>query len=249
MATLPAATEPAGPDPARRLDRFRLLASGIAGRSLGVMPAAPGERPWTDGMTVFLDDGASAPGQVAALAVQASLIAAGSLQPGVARRLAGRPTLTRRYLAVEGHRALAANEDLLPRPARSLIDRRAAARADSPAASLALALGREAVADPPASFGAIRPGRLLASTDRGQAVPVPEAGPGWWRDDVRSEHDEPAETDSPGRVLQLLSSPGAGRGALARLLRLVLRLGREPAGGPLGAATSATTRPAPRAGR
>ena len=93
MTTLSAAIEPASPDPARRrgkLGRFRLLASGIAGRSLDVMPAAPGEHPWTDGMTIFLDDGASAPGQVAALAVQASLIAAGSLEPGVARRLAGR---------------------------------------------------------------------------------------------------------------------------------------------------------------
>jgi len=144
---------PASPDPARRLDRFRLLASGIAGRSLDVMPTAPGEHPWTDGTTIFLDDGTSALGQVAALAVQASLIAAGSLEPGVARRLVGRRTLARRYLAVEGHRALAANEDLLPRPVRSLIDRHAAARADSPAASLALALGREAIADPPARGG------------------------------------------------------------------------------------------------
>jgi nitric oxide reductase activation protein len=79
-------------------------------------------------------------------------------------------------------------------------------------------------------------------------VPVPEAGPGWWHDNVRSEHDEAAETDGPDRFLQFFSSPGVGRGALARLLRRVLRLGREPAGGPLGAATSATARPAPRAG-
>jgi nitric oxide reductase NorD protein len=230
------------PEASGKLGRFRLLASGIAGRSLEVMPAAPGERPWTDGTTVFLDDGASALGQVAALAVQASLVAAGSLEPGVARRLAGRPTLTRRYLAVEGHRALTANEDLLPRPVRSLIDRHAAARADSPAASLALALGREAVADPPASFGAIRPRRLLASSDRRQAVPAPEAGPGRWRSNVWRQHDEDAETGGPGEVLEFFLSLGAGRGAVALLLRRMLRLGRQPAGGPLGAATSATTR-------
>jgi nitric oxide reductase NorD protein len=260
MTTLSAAIERASPDPARghvselrglqerleasgKLGRFRLLASGIAGRSLDVMPAAPGERPWTDGITVFLDDGASAPGRVAALAVQASLIAAGSLEPGVARRLVGRPTLTRRYLAVEGHRALAANEDLLPRPVRSLIDRHVAARADSPAASLALASGREAVADPPSSFGAIRPRRLLVSSDHRRAAPAPETGPGRWRDNVRH-----AETDGPGYVAAFFSSPGAGRGPLARLLRRVVRLGREPAGGPLGAAASATARLAPRAG-
>ena len=141
----------AGPESAWRLRRFRLLASAIAGRALDVAPALPGEAPWTDGSTLFMDASpdASAADQVAALAVQASLIAAGSLAAEIARRLRGRPALARRYLAIEGHRALASSEDLLPRPARSLIDRDAAARAGSPAASLALALGREAIAGPP----------------------------------------------------------------------------------------------------
>ncbi|HKF76413.1 MAG TPA: VWA domain-containing protein [Candidatus Dormibacteraeota bacterium] len=231
------------------LGRLNLLGSAISGRAVQVAPSGPGESAWTDGTVIFVRPDASRRDQLEALAVQASLIAAGSLEPGVARRLSGRPTLTRRYLAVEGHRALAANEDLLPRPVRSLIDRHAAARADSPAASLALALGREAVADPPSSFGVIRPRRLLPSSDGRHAVAAPEAGPGRWRDDVRREHHVDAETDGPGEFPRFLSSPGAGRGALGRLLRRVLRLGREPAGGPLGAATSATTRPAPRAGR
>ena len=231
-----------------RLGRLSLLGSAISGRAVQVAPSAPGDPPWTDGTVIFVRPDASRHDQVEALALQASLIAVGSLEPGVARRLAGRPTLTRRYLAVEGHRALAANEDVLPRPVRSLIDRDLAARADSPGASLALASGQEAVADPPASFGAIRPRRLLASSDQRRAVPAPEAGPGRWRDNVRREHDEDAETDGPGHVVPFFSSPDVGRGALARLLRGVLRLGREPAGGPLGAATSATARLMPWAG-
>src|SRR5215469_7009494 len=100
-------------DPAR-LDRFGLLASGLAGQAVDVAAATPGERPWTDGATVYLDAGASIADQVAALAVQASLIAAGSLESGVMGRLSGRPAQARRYLAIEGHRALAANSHLLP---------------------------------------------------------------------------------------------------------------------------------------
>ena len=116
-------TPASSPDAARRPTRFALLVSGIAGRTVDVAAVAPGERPWTDGTTVFVDAGASAADQIAALAVQASLIAAGSLEPRIVRRLSGRPALARRYLAVEGHRALAANSYLLPPRVRSLIDR------------------------------------------------------------------------------------------------------------------------------
>ena len=145
---------PAGSESRLRLGRFALLASGIAGTALDVVPAAPGERPWTDGSTIFADAGASAACQVAAVAVQASLIAAGSLEPRIARRLAGRPGLARRYLAIEGHRALAAGENLLPRPVRSLIDRDVATRAGSPAASLAAALGPAMTTSPPPIWSA-----------------------------------------------------------------------------------------------
>ena len=102
-----------------------------SGRALEVAAGEPGEPAWTDGRVVFVDPVASARDQVETLAVQASLLAAGSLDPDVVRRLTRRPALARRYLAVEGHRALAANEALLPRPVRSLIDCAIAARGDS----------------------------------------------------------------------------------------------------------------------
>ena len=105
------------------LDHLRLLASAIAGRSLEVAATAPGERAWTDGSTVFVEADASRADQVRMLAVQASLLAAGSLDPERLRPLARRPALARRHLAVEARRALAANQDLLPPVVRPLLDR------------------------------------------------------------------------------------------------------------------------------
>lgn len=227
---------PPHPDPAERLDRFDLLASGIAGRSLDVAPAAPGERSWTDGTTVFLDAAGRAPDLLAALALQASLIAAGSIEPGLLRRLAGRPALTRRYLAVEGHRALAANRYLLPSGVRSLIDPGIAASVDSPAASLAAALGPRAVADPPPHFGTINPKRLLASHDRRLAESVSAAKDVRRGSRYQDWHEPDEEADQQlGRLPQPFANTVGGQGALARLFRRALGLHRERGAGLTGA--------------
>src|SRR5262245_46497527 len=150
--------------------RLSLLASALSSRALQVMPGEAGKPAWTDGRVVFVDASISRRQQIEAVAVQASLLAAGSLDTDVVRRLTRRPSLARRYLAVEGQRALAAIEDLLPPSVRSLIDSDVAARADSPAASLAAALSRQAIADPPHSFGTIRARHLLASISRANSV-------------------------------------------------------------------------------
>ena len=148
------------------LTHLGLLASALSGRELQVAPGAPGEPAWTDGTTVFVDADTGKRAQLEALAVQASLLAAGSLDLDMVRPLARRPALARRYLAVEGHRALAANAHVLPPPARALIDAKLAARGDSPAASLAVARSRDAIAEPPNAFGTIRARPLLASRER-----------------------------------------------------------------------------------
>jgi nitric oxide reductase NorD protein len=215
--------------------RFALLASALAGRALEVAAGAPGTPAWTDGRTIFVDPDAGSRDQLVALAVQASLIAAGSLEPDVVRRLAWRRGLARRYLSVEGHRALAENERLLPRPVRSLVDWAVAARGDSPAASLAVALGREAIASPPDGFGAIRVRRLLASRARGDAAPTTRADvsrqlPGQVAAELEEGDDEiPAAAD-------LVSSPVGGVGAVGRFLRQALGAVRQvDGGGPPGA--------------
>ena len=213
------------------LDRFDLLASAIAGRALKVAPAKPGEPAWTDGSAVFVDARLGARDQLRALAVQACLIAAGSLAPGVLRRLSRRPALARRYLAIEGHRALAAIEDLLPHSLRSLIDSDLASRSDSPTASLASALSREAIPDAPPCFGAIRARELLASIERADRTPTaPEHG-------LRAQGEQvPGElAEDDGAAADLFSSPVGGGGALGHLLQRMLTAVRQlDGGGPPG---------------
>ena len=72
---------------ANSLGRLSLLASAISSRALRVAPGEPGEPAWTDGTVVFVDANISTREQVEALAVQASLLAAGSLHSDVVRKL------------------------------------------------------------------------------------------------------------------------------------------------------------------
>jgi hypothetical protein len=185
---------------------------------------------------VFVDARLGTRQQIEALAVQAALLAAGSLDPDVVRRLTRRSALARRYLAVEGHRALAALEGVLPPSARALIDSRVASRVDSPAASLAAALGPEPIDDPPESFGAIRARELLAAARR--ADPRAATGHDVSREpgnrvlaDLAEDEDE-----DDGRAMDLFSSPTGGGGAVGRLLQRMLRTVRRlGGGGPPGA--------------
>jgi hypothetical protein len=184
---------------------------------------------------IFVDADTRARDQLEAIAVQSSLLAAGSLEQGVVRRLTRRPALARRYLAVEGQRALAANEPVLPLPLRSLIDSDLAARGDSPAASLATARSREAIADPPRSFGAIRARRLLASgRPGGTPATTREPVPREQRSGVASELED--EDDEVRTSADLFSSPVGGGAALGRLLQQMLSAVRQlGGGGPPGA--------------
>jgi hypothetical protein len=211
------------PEQDESVEGLRLLASAIAARDLLVVAAAPGEPVWTDGTTLYVDALASRRAQVEGLAVQASLLAAGSLAPGPLRRLRRSRRAATRYLAVEGHRALALNEAHLPWAVRSRIDWAVASSVDSVEASLAVALGRRAVAGPPAEFGAIHARRILAAVERsdGAATVIPEV-----EDDDR---------DDPRRVGQLLASPVGGGGPIGRLLQRLVSRTRARGGGPPGA--------------
>jgi hypothetical protein len=127
---------------------------------------------------------------------------------------------------VEGHRALAALEDVLPPSVRSLVDPEVAARADSPAASLAIALGRGAIAEPPDSFGAIRARDLLASINRGgDAAATRQDAPREERNHVLAELAEADDDGTP--TADLFSSPVGGAGPLGRLLRHLLAVVRQ----------------------
>jgi Mg-chelatase subunit ChlD len=226
--------------------RFRLLASAVAGRLVEV--EAGGEGPtWTDGATIYVDAAAPPREQLRSVTVQAALLGAGSLRADVVGTLARKPTIARRYLAVEGHRALAAHDAVLPDAVRSQVDERIATRADSPAASLAIASSRDTVDDPPAWFGTMRPRQIRrALEDVDRAV----------RAQVQRRRDEPPireldeDRDDEGPDLSGFSSPVGGGGSLGRLLKRMLRDARSPHSGPPGndAATHVTRRRANAAG-
>jgi len=151
--------------PGERLQALGMFASALAGRPVAVAELQPGEPPWTDGQTIYVEVPARASAKLKALeaiAVQASMIAAGSLEPDVVRPLIRHPRLARRYLTLEGHRALVANAGLLPGFLVAAGDREIASRSDSAAASLNIAAGRSDLDDPAPGFGVIRAAKVLA---------------------------------------------------------------------------------------
>lgn len=217
-----------------RSQALGMFASALAGRPVAVVELPPGEASWTDGQTIHVD----AARALTAIAVQASLIAAGSLEPDVVRPVVRRPRLARRYLAVEGHRALAANSALLPGSLAAMGDRDVASRSDSPAASLAIARGRGAVGDPPAEFGVIRGAKVLAMSSR--APKAEEANPqhvprGQARQLEELDDTQIDDSDDP----DLFTSPVGGGGFIGKWLKKMLSSARKngTGGGPPGADT------------
>jgi nitric oxide reductase NorD protein len=223
---------------ADQLHTLAMFASALAGRAVAVDAQRAGDPPWTDGQTIFVDTAAPARTNLDAIAAQASMIAAGSLDPNTVRSLARHSRLTRRYLAIEGHRALVANSDILPRMLATLGDPEIAKRSNSPAESLSLAAGKAAMADPPAEFGVIRVNKLLAAaahaarhTEQGQPAHVPRNQ----STHELSDLDDGDVDDSDD--LDLFSSPVGGGGFIGKWLKKMLSSSRKTGsgGGPPGA--------------
>jgi nitric oxide reductase NorD protein len=216
-----------------------MFASALAGRPAAVAEAQPGEPPWTDGQTIYVDAHERARAQLQAVAVQASMIAAGSLDPDVVRPLVRHPRLARRYLALEGHRALLANGGVLPGSLVSMGNRDIAGRSDSPAASLRIAQERAAIDDPAPEFGVIRAAKILALCSRAarqdQEKPghVPRSRGATELEDL--DDGEVDDSDDP----DLFTSPVGGGGFIGKWLKKMLSSARKTGsgGGPPGADT------------
>jgi len=222
-----------------RLQALGMLASALAGRPVAVAPLDPGEPSWTDGQTVFVDSSARPRANLESVAVHASLIAAESLAPDVVGPLVRHPRLARRYLTVEGHRALAANGDLLPRVLMSLADPEMASRSDSPASSLSIASGKDALDDPPAEFGVIRANKVVAANGRAATQVDHESAGHVPRRETKEaleelDDGEVDDTDDP----DLFTSPVGGGGFIGKWLKKMLSSARKSGrsgGGPPGA--------------
>jgi nitric oxide reductase NorD protein len=223
-----------------RLHDLGMFASAFAGRPVAVDGQLPGDPPWTDGQTVFIDTSAPFRASLEAIAVQASMIAAGSLDPDFVRPLARHSRLARRYLAIEGHRALVANADVLPRVLTSLGAADVAELSSSPADSLTIASGKGRIDDPPKEFGIIRPTKVLAVSARAakqteQEAPahVPRRQQSQQLTDLGDdEHDDSDDPD-------VFTSPVGGGGFIGKWLKKMLSSARKTGsgGGPPGADT------------
>ena len=203
-------------------DRLRFIASYVASRALDVSQAPAGEAAYTNGRAVFVSAGAGLATQRREMLVQAALLGAGSLNPRLVKALRARPTVARRYLALEGDRVLAELADRLPLAAtlRSGPCPRTACSEES----LQAARSRVKVDDPPEWFGVIKPSQLLASPSGAKATDA----------DLRAELDfaeapEDADGDGSGdsRILKLFDNPVFNSPALSGFLRKLLGASRS----------------------
>lgn len=215
-------------------DRFRFLASFLAGRTLGVVSAADGEAAFTDGQQVFVSAGGSVEEQRQEVLLQCALLGAGSLDHERVKSLRGRPQIARRYLALEGQRVLAELATCLPLAAALRPDREpATASADE---SLALAKSRKTIADPPPWFGVIRPSRLLAPA----AGPGAQATPKDLRlqfdltDVPEAENEDDDEQTEPSKVLKLLENPLFSSNRMSDFFRKLFSMSRSSSDGAAG---------------
>lgn len=221
-------------------ERFRLLASHLAGRAVEVAPAAVDAPAHTDGRIVFVSAAGSVEEQRREVLVLAALLGAGSLDTRLVKRLRGRPVTARRYLALEGHRVLAELRARLPLAASvPATGSPSTATADE---SLETARGTTHVTDPPTWFGAIMPARLLPTT---AARP---GGRATDRDvqlkfdvtDLVESHDEDDDQSTPekSRILKLFEAPAASANFVSDLLRRMFGGSRTEGGDEAGAELS-----------
>lgn len=166
--------------------------------------AAAGEPAHTNGHAVFVSADVPVSRQRSEILLQSALLGAGSLDATRVKQLRGRPSVARRYLALEGRRVIADLADQLPLAAAL----RSGGNASTASSDDSLARARSAahVAAAPDWFGAIRPSLLLAApTGPGSAAgsvdlaSPPESGdPG--EDDSESKSDD-------SRLLKLFEVP------------------------------------------
>ncbi|MGZ8748005.1 MAG: VWA domain-containing protein [Mycobacterium sp.] len=221
-------------------DRFRFLATYIAGRSVEVTAAPDGQPAHTNGQFIFVSAGSSIEEQRREMLVQAALLGAGSLDARIVKGLRARATTARRYLALEGHRVLAELARQIPLDATVLPDGQpGTATADE---SLEVARGRAAVSDPPEWFGLIKPSRLLGALvgPGGQAtnkdlklqfdpIDMPES-----EDDEEDEDDDGGKSEE-SKILKLFQSPLFNNQSMSDYFRKMFGGKRSSAAGAAGA--------------
>jgi hypothetical protein len=202
--------------------RFGLLASAIGGRPLAV--AGVEGSGWTDGRTVFVDTAGEPRRQVIAMS---ALIGAGSLDREVLRELSGRSNLTRRYLAIEGRRALAELTGVLPSFALPDPGPLPVEAAGTTSAMESLRLARSKVEIPPAPpwFGELR--RRRVDSDAQDEAAATNTTVKLHLDDLVRDDEEAAEPhpDEDGKRSRKARTSPFGDNALSRAFQRMFGTG------------------------
>jgi nitric oxide reductase NorD protein len=217
------------------LDRFQLLATFIAGRSVAIAEAPASQPAYTNGQAIFVSAGRSGAEQRREIVIQSALLGAGSLDQRFVKPLRARPAVARRYLALEGHRVLAELARGLPLAATVRPDGQpATTTADE---SLEKASGRVDVADPPDWFGVIRPSRLLSNAaGTGGPVTNKELRLEFNSIDIpEADDDGDGQQSGESKILKLFETPLFNSQALSDYFRKLFGGGRSPGDGAAGA--------------
>lgn len=221
------------------------------------MAEAPaGQAAHTNGRVVFVSAGGSIDSQRREVVLQCALLAAGSLDLRAIAILRGRPAVARRYLSLEGRRALVELADRLRLAATLIQDERTI---DSAEESLEIARSRARVAAPPAWFGVIKPSLIAGTPQIGGGRPTERDLHRAIDEHEAADHGDDEDDGRPAersKILTLFESPVSPSQALADLFRKMLGSSRarggDDAGGHLQAramrkahAVGITARPSP----
>jgi nitric oxide reductase NorD protein len=208
--------------------RFELLARAVAGYRVAVV-GDDGERSFTDGEAIFLS--ALPPAQVsAAVAVQAALLAIGSLDSSVMMKITGRRALRLRYLTLEAVRAAHVLEAVLPRRITAELSSLYEQVPADPKESLAWAVqDSRKVPEAPQWLGTIKPIRVLRANPAGAGgAPSKEDLAGQSPEQLLRELDDEEESER-SRILELFAAPI--RNPLAEMIQKFFGMGRTPGEG------------------
>lgn len=208
-------------------ERFRFLATFAAGRPVDVANAPAGVPAHTDGAVVFVSAGRSTDEQRREVLVQSALLAAGSLERHLLKSLRARPSTARRYLSLEGRRALAELASRLPAAAALPVDGEKVTA--SPEESLEIARGRGQVADPPEWFGVIRPSRVNSPHTAGSRPTAQDLQMQVDPADVAEDSDDDDGPSERSKILKLFEAPVVLTQAFSNFLRNMLGTSRSSA--------------------
>ncbi|KUI34804.1 hypothetical protein AU197_10115 [Mycobacterium sp. IS-1590] len=207
---------------AAELDRFRLLATFLAGRSIDIAAAPQGQPAHTNGTVIFVTDSASAEQNRREVMLHCALIGAGSLREPLVRPLRARAALARRYLAIEGHRVLFELARRLPLAAA--LHPENPHGSTSAAESLEIARSRTRVSDPPDWFGVLKPSALLSTAESSGSrasdrdlrfTPDPAAIP-------VDDHDDDEGPSEESKILKMFDNPLFNSKTVGDFLRKLL---------------------------